>query len=138
MPKLRHLAVPALAAGALVVGTAGSSFAADIYTASSSNSCGAAYFYDDGDTFKILDVCTDGKGVRLQYTNPTTGSPHTSDTKIHVDYTGGYTGWSISNAYIYDTDMNEAACFYFRVGHVDDGAYVSGSYGAWNFACAAN
>ena len=36
----------------------------------SSNSCGAAYFYDDGDTFKILDVCSDGKGVRLQYTNP--------------------------------------------------------------------
>ncbi|MEU5885511.1 hypothetical protein ABZ835_01530 [Streptomyces sp. NPDC047461] len=137
MPKLRRLAIPALAAAALVIGTAGSSYAST-YTGASSNSCGAAYFYDVGDTFKMLDVCTDGKGVRLQYTNPTTGSPSTSDTKISVDYTGGYTGWDLNNAYVYDTDMNENACFYFRVGHVDDGAYVSGSYGGWHLACAAN
>jgi hypothetical protein len=135
MPKIRHLAISAAAAAALVVGTAGSSYAID--TASSSNSCGAAYFYPDGDTFKIIDVCSDGKGVRLQYTNPTTGTPSTSNTKISVDYTGGYTGWNLANAYVYDTDMNEAACFYFRVGHVDDGAFVSGSYGGWNLACAA-
>ncbi|WP_327716897.1 hypothetical protein OG381_16715 [Streptomyces sp. NBC_00490] len=137
MPKLRRLAIPALAAAALVIGTAGSSYA-QTYTAASSNSCGAAYFYDVGDTFKIIDVCTDGKGVRLQYTNPTTGNPSTGDTKINVDYTGGYTGWNLDNAYVYDTDMNENACFYFRVGHVDDGAYVSGSYGGWHLACAAN
>ncbi|MBE8470089.1 hypothetical protein [Streptomyces justiciae] len=138
MPRFRHFAVPTLAAAALVIGTAGSSFADQIYTADSSNACGAAYFYDYGDTFKIIDICTDGKGVRLQYTNPVDSNPSTSDTKIHVDYTGGYTGYNLSNAYVYDTDMDEDACFYFRVGHVDDGSYVSGSYGSWNEACAAN
>jgi hypothetical protein len=137
MRKLRSLAVTAIAASALIVTTASSAHATT-YTAQSSNVCGAAYFYDYGDTFKIIDVCSDGKGVRLQYTSPTTGTPSTSHTKIHVDYTGGYTGYDLNNAYVYDTDMNENACFYYRVGHVDNGAYVSGSYGGWELACAAN
>ncbi|WP_328871116.1 hypothetical protein OHT76_13870 [Streptomyces sp. NBC_00287] len=137
MPKLKSLAVTAVAATALTVMTA-TSAQATTYSNASSDSCGAVYFIDNGDTFKMLDVCTDGKGVRLQYTNPTTGTPSTSHTKLSVDYTGGYTGWDLNNAYVYDTDMNEAACFYFRVGHVDNGAYVSGSYGGWDLACAAN
>ncbi|MGN9761397.1 hypothetical protein [Streptomyces sp. SD31] len=137
MAHARRFAIAALAASALTLGTATSSYATT-YTNSSSDSCGAVYFIDNGDTFKFLDTCTDGKGVRLQYTNPTTGSPSTSHTKINVDYTGGYTGWNLDNAYVYDTDMNENACFYYRVGHVDNGAYVSGSYGPWTMACAAN
>lgn len=137
MSNARRFAIAALAASALTLGTATSSYATT-YTNASSNSCGAVYFIDNGDTFKFLDVCSDGKGVRLQYTSPTTGSPSTSDTKIHVDYTGGYTGYDLNKAYVYDTDMNENACFYFRVGHVDNGAYVSGSYGGWDLACAAN
>ncbi|MFF7309994.1 hypothetical protein [Streptomyces sp. NPDC008137] len=137
MPHARRFAIAALAASALTLGTATASHAAT-HTASSSNSCGAVYFYGNGDTFKFLDVCSDGKGVRLQYTSPTTGTPSTSHTKIHVDYTGGYTGYDLNNAYVYDTDMNENACFYYRVGHVDNGAYVSGSYGPWVMACAGN
>ncbi|MGW1955629.1 hypothetical protein ACWCPI_23260 [Streptomyces sp. NPDC001920] len=137
MSHARRFAIAAIAASALTLGTATASHAAP-YTNSSSDNCGAVYFYDYGDTFKFLDVCSDGKGVRLQYTSPTTGTPSTSHTKIHVDYTGGYTGWDLNNAYVYDTDMNENACFYYRVGHVDNGAYVSGSYGGWSMACAAN
>ncbi|MFE9019366.1 hypothetical protein ACFYNL_12470 [Streptomyces sp. NPDC007808] len=137
MSHARRFAIAAIAASALTLATATASHAAS-YTASSSNSCGAVYFYGYGDTFKFLDVCSDGKGVRLQYTSPTTGTPSTSHTKIHVDYTGGYTGYDLNDAYVYDTDMNENACFYFRVGHVDNGAYVSGSYGPWVMACAGN
>jgi hypothetical protein len=36
--------------------------------------------------------------VRPQYTNPKTGTPSTGNTKISVDYTGGYTGWNLACA----------------------------------------
>lgn len=88
----------------------------------------------------MFDTCSDGRGVRLQYTNPTTGMPSKYDAKVTVDYTGGYTGWNTDNAWVYNTNMDEDACFLFRVGLVDNGAYVTGSYGIWTThnVCAAN
>ncbi len=103
MPRFRRIAIPVITAATIAVATATSAYAAD-EVASSSDSCGVVGFYHYGDTFKFLDTCTDGRGVRLQATNPTTGTPPTSD---------------------------------FRVGLEDNGNYVSGTYGGWVLACAA-
>ncbi|GCB42719.1 hypothetical protein [Streptomyces sp. NL15-2K] len=138
MPKLRRIAVATLAASAITIATATSAHAYTIDDrANSSNTCGTTGFSSYGEVFRMLDLCSDGKGVRLQATNPTTGTPSTSDAKWAHDYTGGYTGFDFDDAHIYNTSMSEDACFYFRTGHVDNGAYVSGSYGLWSLACAA-
>ncbi|MDN3020449.1 hypothetical protein [Streptomyces sp. S.PB5] len=140
MPKFSRIAIPTLTAAVLTVATATSSHAATNTTLASSDSCGVVTFTDYGDIFRFLDTCSDGRGVRLQYTNPTTGAPSKEDAKINVDYTGGYTGWNTDNAWTYNTNMDEDACFYFRVGLVDNGSYVSGSFGTWSSrsVCAAN
>lgn len=141
MPKLRRIVVTAFAASALTVATATSAQAAtiDYYTNTAAGDvCGSVGFSRYGDVFRFLDVCTDGRGVRVQATNPTTGVPSTSDAKWHHDYTGGYTGYDWNNAGVYNTDINEDACFYFRAGLVDNGDFVDDSYGSWRQACASN
>jgi opacity protein-like surface antigen len=139
MPKLRRIIVTALAASALTVATATSAQAATIddYT-NTADVCGSVGFSRYGDVFRFLDICRDGRGVRVQATNPTTGVPSTSDAKWHHDYTGGYTGYDWDNAGVYNTDIDEDACFYFRAGLVDNGDFVDNSYGIWRLACASN
>ncbi|WP_371659686.1 hypothetical protein [Streptomyces sp. NBC_00280] len=140
MPKFRRTAIPAVTAAVLTVALATSSHAADNTTMASDNSCGIVTFTDYGDKFSFLDVCSDGRGVRLQYTNPTEGTPSTNDVRVNVDYTGGFTGYNQDDAWVYNTNMDEDACFLFRVGLVNNGSYVSGSYGGWTThnVCAAN
>ncbi|MFJ4583363.1 hypothetical protein [Streptomyces echinatus] len=130
----RKILTVVIAALGLAVAAAGPASASD--SASTSDSCGAVYFYSDGDTFKFLDTCSDGHGVLLYWTTPTTGQPHTSDTGHSKAYTGGYTGWNMDNAYIYDKDFTEGACFYYRVGLTESGGYIIGSYGSWTLSCA--
>ncbi|MEU6388914.1 hypothetical protein [Streptomyces sp. NPDC046939] len=108
------------------------------YFAFSNNSCGVVAFSKYGDVFRFQDACSDGRGVRLQATVPTTstGTPSTSDPKWTKDYTLGATGLNWDNAFVYNRDFTENACFFMRAGLVDNGSYVSGSYGAWKLACA--
>ncbi|WP_431683012.1 hypothetical protein [Kitasatospora sp. KL5] len=138
MSKLiKRLTVTAAATAAITFGVSNTAYAYSISDyATSSNTCGAVGFSQDGDDFRFLDICRDGKGVRLQYTSPTLGTASTSHTKYTKDYTGGYTGYDYNVAPVFYKDFAEGACFYFRVGHVDEGSYVSGSYGAWQLACA--
>ncbi|MEV7883945.1 hypothetical protein ACWD3I_10555 [Streptomyces sp. NPDC002817] len=139
MLRFRHVAIPVVTAAAITVATATSTFAATIDDqAVTVGARGIVGFSRDGDVFRILDVDVDGKGVRLQYTNPTTGTPSTSHTKVNVNYTGGYTGWDYDNAFVYNTNFDEDACFYFRAGLVDNGSYVEDTYGSWILACAKN
>jgi len=129
----RILTVVVAAVGLAVAATAP---AAAIDSGSSKNACGVVYFYPDGDTFKFLDTCSDGHGVLLYWTTPTTGQPHTTDSAQSKAYTGGYTGWDLDNAYVYDKDFTEGACFYYRVGLTESGGYIIGSYGSWTLSCA--
>ncbi len=57
----RKILTVVIAALGLAVAAAGPASASD--SASTSDSCGAVYFYSDGDTFKFLDTCSDGHGV---------------------------------------------------------------------------
>lgn len=135
----RRLAVTAVATAALTVGLATSAQATEINSwTGSANECGFVGFSTYGDVFRFLDVCTDGKGVRLQATVPTTasGTPHTSDPKWTKDYTGGNTGFDWADAPVYNADFTEGACFYMRAGLEDGGTYVKDSYGGWVLACA--
>jgi len=135
--KFKRVAVTAVATVAISVGIANTAYAYSINDyATSKNVCGAVGFSSDGEVFRFLDICSDGRGVRLQYTKPTLGSPSTSDAKTTKDYTGGYTGYDYDKAYVYNQSFAESACFYMRVGLVDNGSYVSDSYGSWQLACA--
>ncbi|GAA5023787.1 hypothetical protein [Kitasatospora paranensis] len=137
MSTFKRIAVTAAAAAALTLGIANPASALEINDfVGSADTCGYVGFTTNGDTFRFLDACSDGRGVRLQYTAPTKGLASTSDAKTTKDYTGGYTGIDWGNAYVYDKDFAEGACFYFRVGLEKGGSYISGSYGSWRLACA--
>ncbi|PBC70946.1 hypothetical protein BX265_5506 [Streptomyces sp. TLI_235] len=138
MFTFKRIAVASAAAVAMVVGISGNASAAEISVWSSTNpdGCGDVGFASYGDNFYFMDHCKDGRGVRVQYTTPTLGSPSTSDAKHTIDYTGGYTGYTWTASSSGNKDFAEGACFYFRAGLEDNGSYISGTYDSWHLACA--
>lgn len=137
MSKLKRIAVTAAATVALTIGVADTASAYEInsYASADPDTCGVVGWSSYGDIFRFMDLCKDGRGVRVEYTTPTMGTPSTSDTKHTHDYTGGYTGYTYSST-VYDLDFTEGACFFFRAGLEDNGSYVSGTYGPWEIGCA--
>ncbi|RKE23569.1 hypothetical protein [Streptomyces sp. TLI_171] len=135
MFTLKRIVVTAAATVAMTVGIANTASAFEINDyASSDDTCGVTGWSNYGDTFRFMDLCKDGRGVRLEYTTPTMGLASTSDGKHYHDYTGGYTGYTYTGAF--DRDFAEGACFFFRTGLEDNGSYISGTYGSWQLACA--
>ncbi|MFF4651809.1 hypothetical protein [Streptomyces sp. NPDC001380] len=132
MSTFKRTAVTAAATVALTIGAANtaSAFEIDDYASSDSDSCGVVGWSSYGDIFRFMDLCKDGRGVRVQYTTPTLGRPSTSDGK----HTHDYTGYTYSGDY--NLDFAEGACFYVRAGLEDNGSYVSGTHGPWQLACA--
>ncbi|MEW2131597.1 hypothetical protein [Streptomyces sp. NPDC005435] len=135
MNHVKRFAVVAAAAAAITLGVTTSASALTTWT-DTPDSCGFAQFKSDGDNFRILDACKDGRGVRLEWTQPTKGLASTSDPRTYVDYTGGYNGLDFAEGHLVNEDFAEGACFYFRVGLEDGGTYVSGTYSPWELACA--
>jgi hypothetical protein len=90
----------------------------------SANSCGLGDFASNGDNFLARDICTDGRGVRIEwrYEGASWGSQSV------MNFTGGFTDFE--RGQLYNKEMTENRWIYFRVGLVDNGSFVQNSWGA--------
>lgn len=132
MTKTKRLMISAIAATGLITLTSGNASAVDYETGYSGDSqYGArATFWTHGDYFIVNDRVKEGKGARLQYRVARYKSSLPNASKVTKDFTRGYTGDSLYR-YKWDREIRENRYVQFRVGLVNGGKYVSGSYGPW-------
>jgi hypothetical protein len=128
--RSKALIVGAAAAAISVLATTQASAGVSGY-AKSANGCGQVNFVEYGDNWQVFDLCQDGRGVWLDIDIKKSGSWVNKET---IYYTGGYTG--IANYKVYNRDYTEGSALRFRVGLGDNGSYVSGTFGSWDYVWA--
>jgi hypothetical protein len=123
MRLLRNTVIVGFSATALALGMTTQAHADTSGAITSDDSCGWTVFEDQGDHFYVYDVCRDGRGVRVAWDIDGDGKGW-----YWKDYTGGYTGWG-DGRYDMNLDLPENKWMTVKVGLVDNGSLVSGTWG---------